>query len=168
MLEQAFKQLSEGSAEGAAEAFSSVVLAFPDEPAAYRGRAVANFQRKAWKEAKSDFERAKHLEPSEPENWLGYGMSLAMQLEVYPALKVLEEMTQQFPTFVRGFVQLANVQFKLGAISKGKEILRHALTLRPTRAERSQIEATLNEQEKLDARRYYRPDFEALRKKARE
>jgi hypothetical protein len=59
------------------------------------------------------------------------------------------------------------LHLKIGAIAKGKDLLNEALRRRPSLAERRGIEAALAEQEKLDKKRYYRPDFEALRRPKR-
>ncbi len=165
MLEQASLQLKEGSLESAIEAFSACLLIAPQEASAYRGRATARFQLKDWTGAVSDFKRAQELDPGEPENGLGLGLTLAMQNEVYPAIAVFETVLQKHPDYVRAYIQLGVLHFKLVAIAKGRGYLQEALKHRPTLEERRYIETALKEQDKLDKSRYYRPDFEALRKR---
>ncbi len=165
MLEQAAAQLKEGSYEGAIEAFSACLLVAPQEASAFQGRATARFHIKDWAGAASDFKRAKELDPEEPENWLGLGLTLAMQNQIYPAIEVFETILQKRPDYVRAYIQLGVLHFKLVAIAKGREYLQKALRLRPTLAERQLIETALKEQDKLDQKRYHRPDFEALRKR---
>ena len=165
MLEQAAQQLNKGSFENAIEAFTACLLVDPKESQALRGRATARFQLKDWSGAEAGFRKALELDSAEPENRLGVAMSLAMRLEVYPAIAEFETLTQQHPDFVRGHIQLALFQIKIGAITKGKSILQEALMHRPSMTERRFIEDTLTEQDKLDKGRYYRPDFEALKKR---
>jgi len=168
MLEQASEQLKAGSFETAIEAFSACLLVSPQESAAFRGRATARFQLKDWKHAAADFKCAYELDPSEPESGLGLGLTLAMQNEVYPAIAVYETLLQKHPNYVRAYIQLGVLHFKLAAIAKGRDYLQEALKHHPTLEERRYIEAALINQDKLDRNRYYRPDFEALRKRKSE
>ncbi len=166
ILEQAVSQLQCGAFEEATASFTAFLLIEPTDAAAFQGRAVARFQLKDWSAAEADFRKAYSLDSEEPENALGLGMSLAMRLEIYPAIEVLEALLQRRPDFVRGYIQLGLLHLRIGAIAKGKEILEKALQYRPTLLERRLIESTLKEQKALDKNRYYRPDFEALRKKS--
>ena len=165
MLERAAAQLKEGALDSAVEAFSACLLIAPQESSAYRGRATARFQLKDWAGAASDFKRAQELDPDEPENGLGLGLTLAFQNEIYPAIAVFEQVIQKHPDYVRAYIQLGVLYFKLVAIGKGREYLQEALKHHPTLAERRWIETALKEQDKLDQKRYHRPDFEALRKR---
>ena len=164
MLQEAFEQLREGQFESALEAFNACLALSPVEPEAYRGRGLAHFQLKQWSPAAMDFRKAGELNPDEPGNAIGLGMSLAMQSEVYPALDVLEDLVARRPDYVPGLIQLGLLYFKLCLIAKGREHLEKALASRPGLAERRLIEETLKDEKKLDQKRYYRPDFEALRK----
>src|SRR5258708_3412336 len=168
MISQAALQLEAGAFEDAIEGFTACLMVSTDEPTAYRGRAMARFQIKDWKGAEADFRKAQDIEPSEPENALGVAMSLAMRHEIYPAIAEFESLLKENPKFVRGQIQLGLLQIKVGAITKGKEILNEALNHRPSLAERRMIETALKEQADLDKNRYYRPDFEALRKRKKE
>ena len=164
MLDQGFDRLQAGRFEDAIDAFTACLAVYPETGKAVLGRAMARFQIKDWKAAHQDFQRASDLEPDDPESGLGVGMSLAMQSKIYPALEVLEKLLARFPDFVRGYMQLGMLHIKIGAIPKGRGYLEQALQRRPSLEERRQIEATLKEQATLDHKRYYRPDFEALRK----
>ena len=168
MLERAAAQLKEGAFDSAVEAFSACLLVAPQEASAYRGRATARFQLKDWAGAASDFKSAQELDPGEPESGLGLGLTLAMQNEIYPAIAVFEAVLQKHPNYVRAYIQLGVLHFKLVAIAKGRGYLQEALKHRPTLEERRYIESALHEQDKLDKNRYYRPDFEALRKRKSE
>lgn len=165
MMDQGFKHLREGRYEDAVDAFTACLAVYPETAKAAQGRAIARFQIKDWKKAEQDFRRAGELNPKDPESRIGLGVSLAMQNKIYPSLKVLETLLVDFPNFVRGYIQLGLMQIKIGAISKGREYLAQALQHRPSLEERHLIESSLKEQETLDAKRYYRPDFEALRRK---
>ena len=145
---------------------TTVLPASPDEAVALRDRAVAHFQRKAWAEARADFARARELDPSDLESWVGLGMSLAMVNEIYPAIEVFETLLAGHPDYARGHLQLGLLYYKLCVTAKGRTHLERALACRPTLAQRRLIEGVLQEQAKLDQRRYYRPDFEALRARA--
>jgi len=164
MLNQGFEQLQAGLFESAVDAFTACLRVYSDDAKAHLGRAIARFQIKEWKTAEQDFRRAAELAPQDPESFVGLGMCLAMQNHIYPALEILEKLPVDFPDFIRGYIQLGMIQIKIGAISKGREYLKQALQHRPTLGERKFIESTLKEQEHLDEKRYYRPDFEALRK----
>ena len=90
------------------------------------------------------------------------GISLARSHRVYPAIEVFETLLVRQPDCVRGHVELGLLHLQLGAIPKGQQQLQQALTCRPTLEQRRFIESTLREQERLDRKRYYRPDFQAL------
>ncbi len=167
-LQKALEQLKEGYFESAIEGFTLCILSEPEEVRAYEGRALANFQIKNWKEAVSDFRKAKELNPENPENWIGLGMSLAIINEIYPAIDVLETLLLKFPQFVRGHIQLARLYYQLGIIKKGRNQLDVALASRPSLEERRLIESLKKEQMTLDKKRFYRPDFEELRRKNKE
>ncbi|MBI3292351.1 MAG: tetratricopeptide repeat protein [Elusimicrobia bacterium] len=161
---QGYSQLKAGAFEEAVETFTASLAVAPERAEAFRGRALAQFQLKAWPSAASDFRRAKALNPQELDNWVGLGMSLAMDHQIYEAIEVLETLLVQHPSYVRGHIQLGLLYFKVGIITKGREQMQQALANRPTLADRRFIESVLKEQGRLDRKRYYRPDFEALRK----
>ncbi len=164
MIEQAYGRLREGSFEDAVEAFSECLLLEPAEPSAYYGRALSYFQLKKWPLAASDFLKAKDLNPANSENWIGFAMSLAMDNKIYEAIQIFEELLTQQPNCVRAHIQLAQLYYRLGVIGKGHCQLDRALASRPSLVERRAIERLKNEQLVLDKKRYYRPDFEALRR----
>lgn len=165
---QAQAQLREGLFDEAIETFSACLAVEPRDAKALQGRAIARFQLQKWTEASADFDAAKRLNPDDPENWIGFGMSLAMQNQVYPAIDVFDALLAKQPRCVRGYIQLGLLYFQLGIIAKGREQMQRALEHRPTLAERRLIESTLKEQNTLDKKRYYRPDFEALRRRKEE
>ncbi len=167
-LQKAFEQLKEGFFESAIEDFTLCILSEPDEVRAYEGRALAHFQLKNWNEAVSDFRKAKELNPENPENWIGLGMSLAIINEIYPAIDVLEALLLKFPQYVRGHIQLARLYYQLGIIKKGHRQLDIGLASRPSLLERRIIENLKKEQMTLDKKRFYRPDFEELHRKNKE
>ncbi len=162
-LEQAFRQLKQGYFENALESFTDYLLVDAEEAKAYQGRAMASFQLNQWASAVSDFQKAKELDPADLENWVGLAMSLAMENKIYEAVDVFEELLSRHPTFVRGHVQLGLLYYRLGVITKGHQQMDWALACRPPLAERRLIEQSKKEQVALDKKRYYRPDFEALR-----
>ena len=86
------------------------------------------------------------------------------QAKVYEALAVLETLVQDHPAYFQGYIQLGLLNFKLGAIARGREWMQKALAVAPAREDQVKIHAILREQDKLDKDRYHRPDFEALRK----
>lgn len=160
---EAFAQLTDGAFEGAIERFSQGLAAEPKQAAAYQGRALACVQLKRWSEAIADFATAKRLNPDDLENWLGLGMSLAMDHQIYEAIDVFEKLLAAHPDYARGHLQLGVLYLQLCATAKGRQHLERALACRPSLAERRLIERVFKEQEALDRKRYYRPDFEALR-----
>ena len=164
MLNQAYAQLAEGYFENAIDAFSKCLSIEPAEAKAYEGRAQANFRIKNWTAAIADFKKASELNPGEPENWVGLGMSLAMVNEIYPAIDIFEKLLSERPHYVRGHIQLGMLYYRLGIIKKGHEQMDLGLASRPSLAERRSIEQLKNEQLTLDKKRLYRPDFEALRR----
>ena len=163
-LKRAQDSLTEGYFENAIEAFSECLLLDEREEKAYQGRALANFQIKNWHQAISDFRKAKELDPEEPENWVGLGMSLAMVNQIYDAIDVFDELLKKYPNFVRGHIQLGSLYYRLGVIKKGHEHMDLALASRPSLQERRTIEQFQKEQKLLDKKRSHRPDFEGLRR----
>ena len=118
--------------------------------------------------AAADFRAARDLMPDDPDHWVDLAVSLAMDDQAYPAIEVFETLLARSPECVRGRVELGLLYLRLGAIPKGREHLQEALTHRPTPAQRQLIQAALREQDKLDRKRLYRPDFEALHRQHRE
>ena len=164
MMEQAYGRLKEGYFEEAVERFSECVLLEPAQPKAYQGRALSYFQLKQWRLAASDFLKAKELDPGDPENWIGAAMCLVMESQIYEAIRVFEELLALQPQCVRAHLQLGQLYYRLGVITKGHVQMDLALALRLTPEERGEIERLKGEQFALDKKRYYRPDFEALRR----
>ncbi len=164
LLRTAELQLAEGAFEAAVDRCTDAIHQAPATAQAYRGRAVARFQLKRWVAAIEDFRQAHALDPSDRESWLGLGLSLAMEHQIHDALDTLEALLIAHPMYVRGRIQTALLCYRLCLTAKGREQLERALASRPTLVERQQIEQILHEQRALDQRRYYRPDFEALRR----
>ena len=164
MMREAFQKLRDGYFEDAREAFTHYLLLESNEAQAYAGRGMAHFQLKEWSSAARDYQKAKELQPEDLENWIGLGMSLAMENKVYEAIEVFETLLAAHPDFVRGHAQLGQLYYRLGIISKGHAQMDLALASRPSLEERRLIEELQKEQKTLDKRRFYRPDFEALRK----
>ncbi len=162
MRRQAQQQLSGGLYEDAVDGFTACLQSDPLDVEALRGRAIARFQLKQWALAEVDFRKAKEIDPDDPETWVGLGVSLAIQNRIYPALDVLEGLISRRPDYIRGYIQLAQLYFRLGTIPKGRSVMEEALHHRPSPAERKLIESTLQDQARRDKQRYYRPDFEAL------
>ena len=163
---QALEQLQGGLFEEAAATFSTCLSIQPDDADALRGRGVAYTQLKQWSSASADFRAAAALQPDDPENWVDLGVSLGMDNQVYPAIETFEAVLTKHPQHVRGHLQLGLLYFRLAAIAKGREQMHAALAARPNLEERRAIESVLREQDQLDRQRYYRPDFEALRKRS--
>ena len=163
-LDQAYGQLKEGHWENAIESFSECLLLGPGESRIYYGRGMAHFQLGKWATSILDFKRAIDIDPEDPENWIGLGMGLAMDSRIYEAVEVFENLLAEKPGYIRAHIQLAQLYYRLGVIGKGHAQLDAALAQRPALAERRQIEQLKKEQTTLDKRRYYRPDFEALRR----
>jgi tetratricopeptide (TPR) repeat protein len=167
-LDRAYALLRQGLFDEAIDGLNACLSSEPDNVSALRGRGVAYFQMRKWGAAAADFSRVRDLDPEDLEGWVALGASLAMDLKVYPAIEVLETLVEKHPTFVRGRIQLGQLYFRLCVTAKGRLHMEAALASRPTLAERKIIEKTLEEQKKLDKKRYYRPDFEALRRRVRE
>ena len=167
MIEQAYTHLKEGYFEDAVKGFSECLLEGSAQPKAYQGRALSYFQLKQWRLAASDFLKGKELDPGDPENWIGAAMCLAMENKIYEAIGVFEELLSSQPQCVRAHLQLGQLYYRLGVITKGHRQMELALASRPSPADRREIERLKGEQLALDKRRYYRPDFEALRRNNR-
>ena len=112
--------------------------------------------------AAADFQAARDLDPSDGDNWVDLAISLALDHRVYPALEVLETLLAQQPDFVRGRIEVGLLYLRVGAIPKGRQELQRALESRPSVAQRQQIQSVLREEDRLDKKRLYRPDFETL------
>ena len=162
LISQGYEQLAEGRFEEAVETFSAALSVGPQEPKALRGRGLARVQLKQWPSAVVDFSAARNLAPEDPENWVDLGICLAADGQMYPAIETFEALLARQPQYVRGHIELGLLHVRLGAIPRGRRQLQQALACRPSVAERRFIEAVLREQDRLDRKRYYRPDFEAL------
>ncbi len=167
MLTEAYGRLKEGYFEEAVEAFSNFILLDSEEARGYYGRGMARFRLKKWEAAASDFRKAQQLRPEDPENDVALATSLAAGNKIYEAIAVFEDLLKRNPRYVRAHIQLAQLYYRLGVIAKGHRQLDVALAARPTLSERKTIEDLKNEQLALDKKRYYRPDFEELRRQNR-
>ena len=136
----------------------------PDAAQAFRGRALALVQLKRWQAAAQDFSKARELDPDTLDNWVGLGLSLASEGQVYRAIAVFDDLLAKHPRYVRGHIQAGLLYYRICATAKGRRHLETALACRPSLEERRLIERILREQAALDQRRYYRPDFDALRR----
>ncbi len=165
--EQGYEQLAAGRFEEAIETFSLSLLEELVDAKALRGRGLAYVQLKQWPLAIADFDGARKLAPEQIDNWVDLGMSLAMDHQVYPAIEVFETLLTKHPECVRAHIELGLLHLRIGAIPKGVSQLQRGLERRPTLTERRFIESVLRQQEQLDQKRYYRPDFEALNRKRR-
>ena len=168
LLQQAAEQLTAGRFEEAVETFSAALAVDPRQAQGLRGRGLAYMQLKRWSLAAADFEAARALAPEAIDNWVDLGICLAMDDKVYPAIEMFETLLATHPACVRGHLELGRLYLRLGAIPKGREQLQRALAARPSLEQRRSIESMLSEQDKLDPKRYYRPDFEALRRQRKE
>lgn len=164
ILEKGFAQLEEGRFEDAIDTFTDCLNIEPTAASAYRGRGISNFKMEHWVESEADFKKAKELDPNDLESHVGFGMSLAMKNKIYEAIDVFDNLLKNHPQYVRGHVQLGHLYYRMGLIPKGHAQMEQALASRPVLEERRMIEGLLKEQKVLDKKRYYRPDFEALRK----
>ncbi|GEM_PF-868629 len=165
VMDQACRKLRDGAFEDAVEGFTHYLRLESAGAEAYYGRGAAYFQLKKWSWAADDFKKAKELNPEDRESWTGLALSLAMLNKIYEAIEIFETLLANHPDYVRGRIQLGQLYYRLGIISKGHVQMDLALNARPSLEERRLIEQLQKEQKALDKKRYYRPDFEALRKK---
>ena len=98
---------------------------------------------------------------------LQQGRQLVQASQVYPAIDVFETALSQHPSCVEAQIELGTLYLRVGAIPKGRRYLQQALANQPTAAQRWVIEGIVREQNRLDPKRYYRPDFEALHQQSR-
>ncbi len=162
MMQQAREQLQDGRFEEAVETFSAALALRAREPEALRGRGLAHAQLQQWASAAADFSLAKDAAPEDPDNWIDWANSLAMDHQTYQAIDAFEALLARQPDCLRAHLELGRLYLRLGTIPKARQHLQQALTCRPTGAQRQAITAILQEQDRLDRNRYYRPDFEAL------
>jgi len=143
MLDQAFEKLQAGAYEPAVGTFTACLAIAPDVADAFRGRGAAYFETKNWQAAQGDFQRARDLNPDDPENWIGLGLSLAMDLRIFPAMDVMQKLIQKHPDYLRGYLMLGLLQLRHGEVQKGRDYLQTALTLGPSLQEKHFIESEL-------------------------
>jgi len=163
LIGQAYEFLAEGCFEDAVKTFSGCLSWEPPKAEIYRGRGMAYFQLKNWKLAVTDFEKARQLDYEDPINWMALALALAMDSKIYEAIDVYETLLAYKPRLIRAHIQLALLYYRLGIINKGHYQLDLALDFGPSLDERKRIVDLKNEQLALDKKRYYRPDFQALR-----
>ncbi len=164
LLESAKEKMAGGFWDDAEDAFNLYLNRVPSSSDALTGRAITRFKLRRFEEAEADFGQARRLDKGNLEAWVGLGLAQVMLEKVYPALETLETLASEHPTFVRGRIQAGLLQLKLCATAKGRRHLEEALASRPNPQERAQIESLLHRERKLDQKRFYRPDFEALRR----
>ncbi len=162
MKQQAYEQLQDGRFEEAVETFSAALSLCPQEAQALRGRGWAYGELNRWTLAEADFRQAKDAAPENSDYVVDWANSLGMDNQVYRALEVFEELLARQPDCLRAHLELGRLHLRLGAIPKGRQCFQQALRCRPSGAQRQQIMAILQEQDRMDRKRYYRPDFEAL------
>jgi Tfp pilus assembly protein PilF len=150
MLDQAYGELQSGAFQRAVDTFTACLVVSPREADAFRGRGTAHFELKDWEAAKADFEKAREIKPQDPENWIGLGMSLAMDLKLYPAIAVMTTSLEEHPTYLRGYLTLGLLLIRIGASQKGKAYLQRALDLGPSNQEKRLIETQLLAQDNHD------------------
>lgn len=163
-MQQAGEQLRDGLYEDAIETLTAVLALSPGDLEALRGRGVAYAQLKQWNLAVADLGVAKGAAPDDVDTWINWANSLAMANQVYEAIQAFETLVARQPRCLRAHLELGRLHLRLGAIPKGREHLQLALACRPTGAQRQVIVAILEEQDRLDQKRMYRPDFDALHK----
>ncbi len=161
-MTQAYAQLQEGRFEEAVDTFSASLAVGPRTIPALRGRGQAYGQLQRWSLAAADFEAAKDLAPDDADNWVDWGISLANNQQMYPAIDAFDALLAKHPTCVRGHLELGRLYLTIGAIPKGRQQLEQALACHPMPEQRHIIDTLLREQQKLDKKRIYRPDFESL------
>ena len=108
-----------------------------------------------------------HCNEEKADDWVNRALDLAREGKVYPAIDALEDLLKRHPDFVQGYIEFGLLYIRVGAIPKGRKVLQEALTHQPTPLERQKIQLILYEQNRLDKKRYYRPDFEALHQQKR-
>ena len=163
LMQQAYEQLQTGRFEEAVETFSTSLSLQPRTAQALRGRGLAYAQLQRWPLAVADFRAVHELAPEDLETWVDLATSMSMIHEqTYQAIEQFEQLLNAHPDCLRGQFELGMLHLRLGAIPKGRQHLQHALACRPSFEQRRQIESILGQQDKLDHKRFYRPDFEAL------
>lgn len=165
LMQSIEENLRTGHLKGAQSGLDRALAAEPGSVPLLMLRAMAQFRQRLWKGAMADFKAARALDPGDPEAWLGEALCLAVTGDVYPAMEAFEALLVGHPEFVRGRIQAARFYFKLVVPAKGRAHLNAALAADPSADERREITAMMAEQEKLDRKRIYRPDFEALRRR---
>lgn len=99
-----------------------------------------------------------------PEARIALAQDLMAQSRVYEAIAQLEELVAEDPRHFQGYLNLGMIHLKLGVITRGREFMKLALACAPSEQDRHKIALILREQDDLDKRRFYRPDFAALSK----
>jgi tetratricopeptide (TPR) repeat protein len=150
MLDQAFDELQAGHFKRSIDTFTACLVVSPREADAFRGRGTAHFELKEWDAAKTNFQRARDINPEDPENWIGLGMSYAMELKLHPAIEVMEASLEKHPAYLRGYLMLGLLLVRIGATAKGKSFLQKALDLGPSNQERRLIETQLSTQDNIE------------------
>ena len=100
-----------------------------------------------------------------PESRLMKAAQLSADSKIYEAVDELEALLQDDATCLQGYIQLGLLHCKVGAIAKGREYIHKALAVVTDSADKTKLTSILREQDRLDTKRLYRPDFEALNKK---
>jgi Tfp pilus assembly protein PilF len=145
LFDRACKEINNGALDLAVNTFTACIRMIPKEAGPYRGRASTYFQMRHWKAAQADFQRARELDREDPENWVGLGMSLAMDLQILQGINVIGDYLEKHPDYVRAHMLMGLLYLRMGVSHKAKECLEQALALDPTWEEQRLIDSLLNE-----------------------
>lgn len=116
---------SESKANALSTANQAVRLA-PNDPAAYRGRAVALVENGQVEEAIPDYERAVRLRPNHYALWLELGRARDQADDQQGALEAFKEAARLAPYYAQPRWQLGNVLFRMGRREEAFAELRRA------------------------------------------
>ena len=167
LLRAGYSSLQNADNTTAIERFNACLLEEPGLAPALEGRGAAHFKLEQWPEAEADFAEVLKAAPGNSEARLGYALCLIRQESVPKGLDLMESLVAEEPNFVRARINLATLYFKLGVPKKGREQMAEAQKRHPSPEQRHEIDSCLKEQNKLDQKRIYRPDFQALKLKDR-
>jgi len=163
IFEQACTEIQEGALDRAVESFTACIEIVPQQAGLYRGRATAHFEMRNWKAAQSDFRRGIEFDSEDPENWIGLGMSLAMDLQILAGIEVIESYLQKHPEYMRAYLTMGLLYLRMGVRHKARECLQRALKMNPPWEERRLIEIQLKIQENDGNTNNNRSDIDVLK-----
>ena len=124
-----------GYLDAAADAFSQVIAAKPDDAEAHYNLGTLYLRRNKLAEAQAQLEKTVELKPNHSEAWNNLGMLAAEQGDMQEAAQDFKQSLSFRPNYAVALVNLGNVYRRERQFADAEELLNRAVQLQPDNAE---------------------------------